>query len=91
MEDYRFSVGKDMRIIFFMDAIEHICRLARILRSERGNGLLIGVGGMGKQSLTRLASHLNGYKFVSALIIQLYKLLLSKQYDQRAYHNCRMF
>lgn len=68
LEDYRFSVGKDMRLIFFMDAIEHICRLARILRSERGNGLLVGVGGMGKQSLTRLASHLNGYKFVSLLI-----------------------
>lgn len=67
LEDYRFSVGSDMKIIFFMDAIEHVCRLARILRSERGNGLLVGVGGMGKQSLTRLASHLNGYKFVSTL------------------------
>lgn len=56
-----------MQIIFFMDAIEHVCRLARILRSERGNGLLVGVGGMGKQSLTKLASHLNGYKFVTQI------------------------
>lgn len=55
-----------MKIIFFMDAIEHVCRLARILRSERGNGLLVGVGGMGKQSLTKLASHLNGYRSVTA-------------------------
>nr|XP_033183004.1 dynein heavy chain 6, axonemal [Bombus vancouverensis nearcticus] len=78
LEDYRFSVGKDMRIIFFMDAIEHICRLARILRSERGNGLLIGVGGMGKQSLTRLASHLNGYKC--------YQIEVTRTYDKNSWH-----
>lgn len=46
-----------------MDAIEHVCRLARILRSERGNGLLVGVGGMGKQSLVKLSSHLNYYRY----------------------------
>lgn len=54
--------SKEMRIIFFMDAVEHLCRLARVLRAERGNCLLVGVGGMGKQSLTKLGSHLNGYK-----------------------------
>jgi dynein heavy chain len=47
-----------------MDTIQHICRLARILRFERGNGLLVGVSGMGKQSLTKLASHLNTYRYV---------------------------
>ncbi|XP_031370421.1 dynein heavy chain 6, axonemal isoform X2 [Apis dorsata] len=77
LEDYRFSVGKDMRLIFFMDAIEHICRLARILRSERGNGLLVGVGGMGKQSLTRLASHLNGYKC--------YQIEVTRTYDKHSW------
>ncbi|XP_015429803.1 PREDICTED: dynein heavy chain 6, axonemal, partial [Dufourea novaeangliae] len=78
LEDYRFSVGKDMGIIFFMDAIEHVCRLARILRSERGNGLLVGVGGMGKQSLTKLASHLNGYKC--------YQIEVTRTYDKNAWH-----
>ncbi|XP_076764569.1 dynein heavy chain at 16F [Xylocopa sonorina] len=78
LEDYRFSVGRDMRIIFFIDAIEHVCRLARILRSERGNGLLVGVGGMGKQSLTKLASHLNGFKC--------YQIEVTRTYDKNSWH-----
>lgn len=62
LTDFNIAYNKDMHIIFFMDAIEHITRIARILRSERGNALLVGVSGMGKQSLTKLASHLNIFK-----------------------------
>lgn len=62
LEDYNLLTSKEMKLILFMMAIEHCVRIARILRSERGNALLVGVGGMGKQSLTRLASHLNYYK-----------------------------
>lgn len=59
LDDYNLGTPKEMKIIFFMDALQHITRIARMLRAERGNALLVGVGGMGKQSLTRLGSHLN--------------------------------
>mmetsp|Transcript_43965 Transcript_43965/g.42560 ORF Transcript_43965/g.42560 Transcript_43965/m.42560 type:complete len:121 (+) Transcript_43965:2187-2549(+) len=58
IDDYNVGNSNKMNLVFFDDAIEHMLRIARVLRQPRGNIMLIGVGGSGKQSLIKLSSHL---------------------------------
>jgi len=53
---------KNMNLVFFRDAINHLSRITRVLRQARGNSLLIGLGGSGRSSLTKLATSIRNYQ-----------------------------
>lgn len=54
--------GTPMRVVFFNQIIGHIVRVCRALRSDRGNVLMVGVGGSGKDTTIKLATYVCGYR-----------------------------
>ena len=71
--------AKKMDLVLFTDAIEHIVKIHRVITTQYGNALLVGVGGSGRKSLTELANFIANYDIVV--------LEMAKGYDFKAWRD----
>lgn len=64
-------------IVLFDDALSHLVKLHRMLRTPRGSMLLVGYGGSGRRSLTKLAAFMCGYG--------IFEITLSRSYGENEF------
>ncbi|CAM38695.1 putative dynein heavy chain [Leishmania braziliensis MHOM/BR/75/M2904] len=68
---------KKINLVMFDMALEHLLRITRVLSLPRGHCLLVGVGGSGKQSLTKLAASISK--------MGVFEIVLARHYGKDAF------
>lgn len=63
-----------MNITLFEQAISYVCKINRIIKFSRGHGMLVGEGGAGRHSLTKLATFISKYNLCQVTISKGFKL-----------------
>ena len=74
-----------MDLVLFEEAMKHCCKIARIIASDGGHALLVGVGGSGKQSLSRLAANICQYGLSMIMISSSYGIADLKEDLRKMY------
>ncbi|XP_028025407.1 dynein heavy chain 10, axonemal [Bombyx mandarina] len=76
LDEYNERNAK-MSIVLFEDCLEHLTRTHRILRMDRGNAMIIGVGGSGKKSICKLAAFAAG--------CEMFEITVTRNYNENTF------
>ena len=71
MSSYKENYA-EMNLVLFETAMAHVTSICRIIDLPCGHALLVGVGGSGKQSLSRLACFIMQTDMLTILVNQSY-------------------
>ena len=86
LDEYNQS-SSIMDLVLFQQAMEHVCRICRIIWNPNGNAMLVGVGGSGKQSLSRLSSFICGYEVKQLAVTSKFTVADLKENLKEMYKN----
>lgn len=75
LEDYNAMTKSPMDLVMFLFFIEHVNRISRVLKMKGGHCMLVGVGGSGRQSSTRLAAHMSDFQVLGIELTRGYGML----------------
>lgn len=73
LDEYNSTSKAPMPLVMCKYAIEHMSRICRVLKQDNGHLLLVGIGGSGRQSATKLATFITDYT--------LFQIELTKNYS----------
>ncbi|KAM8760834.1 dynein axonemal heavy chain 2-like [Acanthopagrus schlegelii] len=87
LENYNMTPGiVPMSLLLFRDAIEHITCAVRVISQPRGNMLLVGVRGSGRQSLSKMAASICKYQVFQVEITKQYRKQEFREDIKKLYH-----
>jgi len=67
LNEYNTMSKSPLSMVIFKFVIEHISRVSRVLQQDNGHVLLVGIGGSGRKSATKLATFIADFKIFEVL------------------------